>query len=117
VKRDMNLIRLLLLEQETGDKVAGMAAYTEEQILYHCELAIEADLLVGEAIHNGEGRIASAIIQRLSWTGHDFLDAARDENNWKMATERIAKAGGSWTFDLLKQLLIEIVKASLFPKS
>ena len=113
----MDLIRLILLRVESGDNVAAIPDYAESAILYHGSLAIEAGLLDGEVIQGESGVIVSAIIRKLTWAGHDFLDSARDEGTWLKATQRVAKAGGSWTFDLLKQVLTEIVKTSLFPPS
>ena len=115
MKRDLDLIRYLLLETETGEKPEAMKDYSEEQVLYHCELSIEADLLEGQVFHNERGQPFSAVIQRLTWDGHDFLDSARSETNWKKATDQIEKAGGSWTFEIVKSLLVEIAKQTLFP--
>ena len=122
MKRDMNLMRAILLHVETAesqDIVTSMGAipgYTEKQILYHCELALEAGLLKGQYFRTRSESGGVANVERLSWIGHDFLDVARDEKSWSRATQRILKAGGSWTFDLLKKLLVEIAEAVLFPQ-
>ena len=115
MKRDLDLIRYLLLETEAEEKPEAMKDYSEKQVLYHCELAIEAGLLEGQVFHNEQGEPFSAVIQRLTWEGHDFLDAARSETNWKKAKDQIVKTGGSWTFEIVKSLLVEIAKRSLMP--
>jgi hypothetical protein len=113
MKRDLDLIRLVLLNIESGTPPDELAAYTEEQVLYHCHLAIEAGLVEGRALHNSARVIVAARMDRLTWEGHDFLDAARSESNWSKAKETIHKAGGSWTFEVMKALLVEIAKRSL----
>ncbi len=114
MQRDLDLIRYLLLQNESGEMPEAMARYSEKQVLYHCELAIEAGLLKGQVFHNSAGQPSAAVIQRLTWDGHDFLDAARSPSHWAQAKAQIVKAGGSWTFDLLKSLLVEIAKHALF---
>lgn len=112
MKRDMDLIRYLLMEAEAGETPEAMARYTESQILYHRKLAIEAGLLEGIVRRGAQGQLAVATIQSLTWAGHDFLDVAKG-SHWQRAKKRIARAGGAWTFDLLKSLLVEFAGRSL----
>ena len=42
-------------------------------------------------------------VHRLTWPGHEFLAATRDETVWKRVTERVLKGGASWTFDIVKE--------------
>lgn len=114
MKRDMDLIRLILIEIESGKKPEKMARYSEDEILYHCVLAHEAGLIVADVGEGESGQAEAIAIHRLTWAGHDFLDAARDEATWQKAVGKIAKTGGAWTFDLLKGLLSEYLRKSLF---
>jgi hypothetical protein len=113
MKRDMDLIRLLLLEVESGEKPEAMDHYTEEQILYHCELAIEADLLDGQVVHGAQGDAVGARIQRLTWGGHEFLDAAREDSVWSQAKKKTIETGGSWTMEGLKLILFELARRGM----
>jgi hypothetical protein len=115
MRRDIDLIRLLLLQTESKETLEAMSRYTTEQALYHSALAIEAGLVKGAVRRNAEGQPAEVVIQRLTWAGHDFLDSARNEGIWKKAKTRILEAGGAWTFDLLKTLLVELAKKNLLP--
>jgi hypothetical protein len=45
----------------------------------------------------------------LTWEGHEFLDAMRDDTVWKKAKENVIKPGASWTV----QLLFEWLKAEI----
>jgi Hypothetical protein (DUF2513) len=115
MKRDPDLCRQILLEVERDSPKLDIEGHTEAEILYHCELLVEAGLLQGQVVRGGSGEIVGAMIQKLTWEGHDFLDAARSDTNWKKAKDQIVKTGGSWTFEIVKSLLVEIAKRSLMP--
>ncbi len=98
MKRDMDLIRELLLKLEALPMRMGgivvippdtdeiqIDSYTVEQIDYHLSLIREAGL-----VEAGGARPAVGIgFRRLSWAGHDFLDSIRSPEVWAKT-----KAGG-----------------------
>ncbi len=90
-----------------------LSAYTNEQRVYHAALLIEAGLVAGEIIPNGSGLPASTIRRRLTWAGHEFLDAARNDTIWHKAGERIKKSGVDVTLSLLQEILKQLAKQSL----
>src|SRR5207245_11663571 len=104
MKRDMNLIRLLLMRLE-GEQEVDLDAYSENERIYHSALLIEANLVDGVIRKDAEGYPSGVASIRLTWKGHDFLDAARNESVWKKATGKVRSKGLSLTFDLLKELL------------
>ncbi len=109
MKRDMELIRLLLLqvEHEEGDgEKPTLEGYSEAMIAHNCALIIEAGLVHGSVIENETGLPRGAVLLRLTWAGHDFLDSARDNAIWNKAKGTLLKKGGSWSFELLKEYLI-----------
>ena len=91
MKRDFDIIRLLLIEKETEEQSEELKKYPEKEILYNAKLAIDAGLIEGEALEGGDCEIVSAVLIRLTWQGHDFLDASRDETIWKKAREKFMK--------------------------
>jgi hypothetical protein len=109
----MNLIRALLLEVEGEEPKPDLSQYNEEQQVYHSALLIEAGLIDGAVVQNGQGYPAGTTMIRLTWTGHEFLDAARDEDNWQRATTSVAKAGGSFTISILSEILTQYIKQKL----
>jgi hypothetical protein len=113
MKRDMNLIRLLLLQTEGEQPRPDLSTYTNEQRIYHSALLIEAGLVDGEIITNGAGLPATTIILRLSWVGHEFLDAARSDTIWHKAAEHIKKSGVDVTLSLMQDILKQLLKQSL----
>ena len=50
--------------------------------------------------------------KRLTWQGHEFLDAARDNNRWNQVKATMGKVGG-FVFEVGKQVLIELIKSEL----
>ena len=108
MKRDLELIRWILLSVERDDSILSHPQHTDAAILDHLELLVEAGLLRGEVDppESGDGR--GARIQRLSWAGHDFLDAAKNERLWERAKRTVAETGGSWTLEGLKALLVRM---------
>jgi Hypothetical protein (DUF2513) len=71
-------------------------------------------LIEGKVLsQNPAGRqIPSAyFIPRLTMSGHDFLDASRENKVWEKAKDTFKEEGVGWTVDMLKAVCIQIVKA------
>jgi hypothetical protein len=106
MKRDFDLIRRIMTDIESmpaGEKYTDISSLTEYEpaVVYsHIDLLLEAELIKGRAIKT-MGGIAGIIITGLTWKGHDFLEAARDNSIWDKAKEKILKPGVSVTFDIL----------------
>jgi hypothetical protein len=109
----MNLIRLLLLETEGEEPKPDLSAYSVEARVYHSALLIEADLVHGHIQTNGSGQPVGTVIWRPTWSGHEFLDAARNDTIWHKAGERIKKSGVDVTLSLVKEILNQLLKDSL----
>lgn len=117
MKRDLDLIRKMLLAIE--DAPTGFAptlkfeGFTDAQVGYHAFLLIDAGLAKGTDVtpHNSDG--PKATIQHLTWEGHEFADAAKDESRWKKAKSMVAEKGSGITLDVMKALLISLTKAAL----
>jgi Hypothetical protein (DUF2513) len=122
MKRDMELIRQILLRIEESDTVAEAPTPPEsiQRIGYHLSLLADAGMITG--IKFDEDHITGEMVwylmpvPRLTWSGHEFLDAARDESTWNQAKEQLAKAGKSMAtvaMSVLSALLVEISKRQL----
>lgn len=118
MKRDMDLIRQILLKLEEHEhgyapdrlKVAGCS---DEQLGYHIHLMGQAGLLeVIDVTHNASTS-PQTIPTRITWDGHEFLDAARSDTIWVRAKERLAGTLGSVSIDVLKSLLVVLAKDAL----
>ena len=121
MKRDMDLIRELLLKLEAlpmrmggiisippdADEIA-VPGYDSAQIDYHLGQIRRAGF-----IDEGGARPMSGIGFRcLTWEGHDFLDSVRDPKIWTKTKDGALAAGG-FTVDLLKDLAKGFVKKQI----
>ena len=109
----MDIIRLLLLQYEGEEPKPDLSAFDEEKQVYHSALLIEAGLVHGHILEDQEGQPRTTMVLRLTWAGHKFLDAARNETIWNKAGEKIKKAGGQVTISVLQELLKQLLKQSL----
>jgi Hypothetical protein (DUF2513) len=102
----MDIIRALLQQQEGDESVDALRGrFAEDEIVYNAALAIEAGLIVGDTVYDAsKGAIAGATLERLTWQGHDFLDAARDDTIWAKAKKHVMSAG-AWSFAVLLEWL------------
>ena len=105
MKRDMDVIRLLLLRQETGEEPEELKQYDEQLVVHNVALMLDAGFIEGKIIPDRSGSPRGAIIIRMTWAGHDFLDSTRDTTIWNKAKEHVFKPGVSWTFSILFDLL------------
>lgn len=114
--RDMELMRALLLRLEViGEDRYGVYVYTSEdiqidgyswgQVMYHFELAAEAGLVE----MGGSAFMGKLVFKRLTWAGHDFVDAVRDNDIWNR-TRKGALAAGGVSFDLVKDLAKGLIR-------
>ena len=115
MKRDFNLIRLILLALE-GDEEAGEKTkenYDQETIAFHAYLMKQADLVEGVIRLDGQGNPKDYRLSRMTWEGYDFLDAMRDAGLWSKAQKTILSNGASVTFGILKAWLVHEAKQKL----
>ena len=119
MKRDMDLVRrIAFLLEDLGpgvqlgyDKVDG---YDHDLVKYHFAIMKENGLLEGTD-YVGANRVVDFAL-RLTWEGHEFLEAARDDTVWKKAKDTLVERAGGLIFDVLKVLLLEMAKAAVLPK-
>lgn len=117
MKRDMELIRKLLLEVEDSEGWAPdtfeIEGYSDEQIGYHCHLLVQSGLAEGSDTTTSGSSAPSAMLTTLTWEGHEFIEAARDEKRWKKAMGLAASKGGAVSTEILKALLVSLARQSL----
>jgi len=106
MKRDPDLIRRICFAVEdapANEYIQELDGIDPETFAGHVALMIDAGLVIG-AVTPLTG-VTRAHVERLTWDGHDFADAARSDTLWKKAKEEVIRPGASWTFDLLKEWL------------
>lgn len=118
MKRDFDLLRKLVLAVEVSpygyapDRIQ-INGYSDEEIGYHNYLLVDAGLAAGVNITAIGSTSPQWRILHLTSAGHDFADDARDETTWKKATGIVKEKAGSVSLDVLKQLLISLLKNTL----
>ena len=46
----------------------------------------------------------------ITWSGHEFLNAARDSSRWNKAKALVKEKGGGIVFEVLKQVILDQFK-------
>lgn len=122
MKRDMDLVRRLMLAAE--GQPAGEHFFARDimqadddgaVIAEHVHLLFDAGYLTGDpdrtiAILPHPGRV---LITGITWRGHEFLDAVRDDTVWQKTKAKLTATGGSATLEIVTQVATSILKQML----
>jgi hypothetical protein len=110
MKRDMELVRTLLLKIEAApnkpswkELTAGESEAQAHRTLAHLKLIEDAGLTKSLATHMAGDRLPHDI--DLTWEGHEFLDDTRDPDVWQKAKERtkgLASVGIGFIWEIAK---------------
>jgi hypothetical protein len=117
LKRDLDLAREILAEIEEHSYDPNhffeveIAGYSSEEVAYHVMLLAEAGYIEASSLALSDTTIWKA--QRLTWEGHEFLEVAKDDTRWSRAKVVMKEKGGGMAFEVLKQLLIEMMKGTI----
>ena len=107
---------LLYVEENTGYKrpvpvlrsirdfnIVLQNPYNPDEILYHIDLCKEYGY-----IHIYSGNISKFYIERLSVSGHEFLENIRQEGNWNQ-TKSLAKQAGSISLNVISNIASNVI--------
>ncbi len=115
----MELIRELhkFFEDKGDDKpveVPPINGRTDSEIKYHLVLMDQAGLLRCERMRSKTDpeRIIRVLPFSLTWQGHEFLDAARNDTVWNNVMKDVKSRGLSVTLSVLQSLLVSAIKGS-----
>ena len=112
MKRDLELVRRILLHLEEGEaSPSGFGAFVEDgyglpAIHYHIRLLHDAGLIEADEIVPGQWWP-----ERMTWSGHEFLDAARNEDLWRDTKKKVEKSTGTAPFLVFHELLLNGLRA------
>lgn len=118
MKRNWDTIRDVLLKAEKlePDATLRLSDFDEEkadEIAYHVKLLDESGLIKVSIDEFCGGAGIHFDLYRLTWSGHDFLDAIRNESTWSKTKAMITDKGGAMTFELIKSVAISLTKTAL----
>jgi hypothetical protein len=82
--------------------------HNETEISYHIALLDDAGLL------HAQDRSAIGVFRwsagALTWAGHEFVEAIRDDSVWKEALTIAAKSGDGTVFEILNKALMQVLE-------
>jgi len=111
MQRDMDLVREILVAVETAPYgTVGQNSLPDHDplvVAYHIDLMEEAGLVeAAVARADGAGAIA-ARVNKMTWSGHEFLDAVSDDSIWTKAKQK----AGTASFEVLMAVAVALLKA------
>jgi len=117
MKRDLDLIRkiLLALEDKQNDDWLEFSHpdYSQEEIDYNSNLIYDAGLADG--MNMGTARHPDQyVLSKLTWQGHEFLDASRDDSIWEKAKSLIKTKVSTVSFQVFLNVLTKLAEKELF---
>ncbi len=112
MKRDLQLIKEILLyveaHAEEGSAPIGRidleGEYPQPEIAGHVQLLIDAGFVDGK-VYRTHSDGSSYLVSRLSWSGSEFLDDARDARAWRRVLRDV---GYSASVSLVKVMLQKV---------
>ena len=112
MKRDMDLVRLILLEIEGSEyeEIEGfyIDGYEASLVKYNGELLLQAGLI--DKFY--EDSIGELVVGQLTWEGCDYLDKIRDNSIWKKTKDAIKEKGLPLVVDTIKTISTAFVTAT-----
>lgn len=117
MKRNMDLVRLILLEIEKEYKSTAIynlkiEGYDTAAVAYHCKILYENGMISDYDAQYADGDIYSFGVGPLTWEGNDFLEKIRDESQWNKIKNAIAKRGLPLILDTIKTIANAFVTAA-----
>ena len=114
MRRNWDTIREILVRLEElpdTESLQSLEDFPQErayEISYHAELLLDAGLAEGKMQRHLDPGAADFMLQRLTWNGHEFLDAVRSDTVWNKTKKTFASKGLDMTFELAKSVATEI---------
>jgi hypothetical protein len=118
MKRDMDLIREILLgieaypESYAHDLKLNFPNHSEDEVSYHLRLLLDAGMIDAKCLQS-MGEPDEWAIKGMTWAGHEFLEASRDDSRWNKAKKIIMEKTGGFSVEILKMILMDLMRGSI----
>lgn len=121
MKRDLDLVRCILISVEKADGPIGdamLAKCCEDigRLAFHIELMQAHGLLTASVERDAYGDPLSLEVGGLTWEGYDYLDAIRSPQVWNKAKDAISKAVGDTSLSIVKQTCTTVATGLIMSK-
>ncbi len=113
--RDMDLIRDLMLRFEQND-TSVPPDRSQQEVAYHVKQLIDEGFVEGRVVMKpSPGKLLphAYFVHDITWKGHDFIKAVRDDTVWNRAKDHFRKRSVAWTADLILEFLKSSGRAAL----
>ena len=119
--RNWTIIRAILLNLEVAStpnsalNANSLPPHEEQEVAYNMRLLSEAGYIKATILesHFGDGRIAAALAQSLTNSGHELLDTIRSDTVWGKIQDKFKANSIEMTFDLVLIAGKKIMEAML----
>ena len=116
MRRDMDLVRQILLaveereEEDLRRSTLSVEGYGEQAVARHVEIMQEAGLVDAHVMRADGVPPYAARVFRLTWEGHDFLEATRNETVWAKTKQFVKEKGGGASLAIMKAVAVRFAK-------
>lgn len=109
MKRDMDLVRLILLkiEDEYHDSYIydlPVAGYDLPTVAYHCDILHDAGYISYYEPFHADDELQSFRVGALTWAGNEYLEKVRDNSRWAKVRQVMLDKGLPFTIDMVKKI-------------
>lgn len=112
MKRDWDLIRLILISLEDADGAhqisEDMGIYPANWVAIHMSMLESGGLITGEDTTPMSGD-AEFLATSITWKGREFIDSIRSDSVWEKSKVMLKEKGVDLTVDTIKAAVIAVV--------
>lgn len=117
MKRDMDLVRLILLKiEEEYESTAlinlSIDGYDMDTVAYHCKILHDAGFVSNYNASYAGDELYIFSVGALTWDGNDYLDKIRDNSTWKKIKDIIAQKGLPLVVETIKTVSNAFITAA-----
>jgi hypothetical protein len=118
MKRDLDLIRQILLAIENDQQPLTIAGETAARVGYHVQLLLDEGYVEGNVLWDGVGEDHVPVgycVNRITMAGHDYLDSIRDPKVWNKTKSVLENVGGSAALEVVKDVAVKVMTELIKP--
>jgi Hypothetical protein (DUF2513) len=131
MKRDLDLIRSILLDLESGtggvlvpekmkvkfvheamqpsvDILVEDCSYDLETVCFHIYLLEEVGYIEKGSYTRGHGGFYFTRVPAITWAGYEFLDNARNDSIWHAAKQKVGEKLKSSSIEVINGVLVQL---------
>ena len=115
MKRDLELIRNILLAVEDGKQPLSLRDDNPSEICYQVQCLLDYSYVEGKVVWNGVGETqvpVTCVVKRITMAGRDYLDSVRNPKVWSKTKSALEKIGGSAALEFVKEFARRVCLSS-----